>query len=233
MIKSLLARAATVLGGAALAAAAVVGFAGTANATSAAHLCPLDRPCTSLTYTSATATLSARISQGNTDDDEFYQVRWSINRNGAVQNFAQQRINPVNYRGTATLGPIAPADRSFPITYSAQQCTSGLFGSSCTPWETQTIVPLPYGPDTCASGYVWRDAFAGDHVCVTPASRDQAASDNAAAPSRVNPNGAWGPNTCINGYVWRVARSTDLVCVTPAVRTQTANENANPLAHRA
>jgi hypothetical protein len=229
MIKPLIARIATVLGGAALAAAAVVGFAGTANA---AGLCQLDRPCSSLGYNSSTATVTARINPGNPEVD-FYQVRWSINRNGAVQNYPQQRINPVAAQGTATFGPIAAADRSFVISYSAQSCDSGVFGTSCTPWESQTIVPLPYGPDTCASGYVWRDAFAGDHICVTPASRNQAASDNAAASSRVNPNGAYGPNTCINGYVWRVARSTDLVCVTPAVRTQTATENANPTAHRA
>jgi hypothetical protein len=229
MIKPLLSRIATVLGGAAIAAAAVVGFAGTANATG---LCQLDRPCSNLSYTSSTATVTAKIYGGNVDID-FYQVRWTINRNGAVQTFAQQRIYPSGGNATATFGPIAAADRSFVIGYSAQSCDSGVFGSSCTPWETESIVPLPYGPDTCAAGYVWRDAFAGDHICVTPASRNQAASDNAAAPYRVNPNGAYGPNTCVNGYVWRAARSSDLVCVTPAVRTQTANENANPNAHRA
>jgi hypothetical protein len=55
-----------------------------------------------------------------------------------------------------------------------------------------------YGPDTCLAGYVWRDATTAypypdgwgqmvynpfstgtaDHVCVTPAVRDQAAADN-------------------------------------------------------
>jgi len=104
--------------------------------------------------------------------------------------------------------------------------------SSCTGWDPSSILPLPYGPDTCAQGYVWRDAFPGDHVCVTTGSRDQAASDNAAAPGRVDPHGAWGPQTCINGFVWRVARPSDLVCVTTGIRQQSANENANPLAHR-
>lgn len=94
-------------------------------------------------------------------------------------------------------------------------------------------MPLPYGPDTCAQGFVWRDAFAGDHVCVSPGSRNQAASDNAAAPNRVNPFGAYGPQTCVNGYVWRAARASDVVCVTPGIRQQTANENANAFAHRA
>ncbi|MBJ7341886.1 MAG: hypothetical protein JHC64_29620, partial [Mycolicibacterium sp.] len=41
-----------------------------------------------------------------------------------------------------------------------------------------------YGPNTCKQGFVWRDAWGGDQVCVVPAVRDQAATDNAAAASR-------------------------------------------------
>ena len=41
-----------------------------------------------------------------------------------------------------------------------------------------------YGPDTCTQGFVWRDAFSGDHVCVTPETRAQAAQDNQNADSR-------------------------------------------------
>ena len=66
--------------------------------------------------------------------------------------------------------------------------------------------PLPYGPDTCAPGYVWRDAAPNDHVCVTPAERSQAAAENAAGPSHLSPTGGpYGPNTCLSGYVWRDA----------------------------
>lgn len=87
--------------------------------------------------------------------------------------------------------------------------------------------PLPYGPDTCIQGYVWREARPSDHVCVTPASRSRARADNAAAASRVNPGGgAYGPNTCRQGYVWREAFPGDFVCVTPPVRTETRAENA-------
>lgn len=229
MLKAIVARAAVLVGGAALGTAALIGFTGSADA---AGLCPLDRPCGSLTYSSSNATVTARISDGN-DDADFYQVRWTMNRGGVVQSYPQQRIGVNTSFSYASFGPIAAADRANTIGFSVQGCSTGVFGTSCTGWHSSTIVPLPYGADTCASGYVWRDAFAGDHICVTPASRNQAASDNAAAPSRVNPNGAYGPQTCLNGYVWRVARSTDLVCVTPAVRQQTANENANPLAHRA
>lgn len=84
----------------------------------------------------------------------------------------------------------------------------------------------PYGPDQCAPGYVWRDAFSGDHVCVPSATRAQAAADNAVAASRKVPNGQWGPDTCVPGYVWREANPNDHVCVTGAVRAQTAADNA-------
>lgn len=45
----------------------------------------------------------------------------------------------------------------------------------------------PYGPDTCLQGFVWRDAFAGDHVCVDGATRSRSAQENAAAASHSAP----------------------------------------------
>jgi hypothetical protein len=85
---------------------------------------------------------------------------------------------------------------------------------------------LPYGPDTCSQGYVWREAFPGDHVCVVPRMRDQAASDNSQAAARRQPGGgAYGPDTCRAGFVWREARPRDHVCVTPETRAQTASDN--------
>ena len=36
----------------------------------------------------------------------------------------------------------------------------------------------PYGPDTCRVGYVWRDAFPGDHVCVEGSVRTSTAQEN-------------------------------------------------------
>jgi hypothetical protein len=88
--------------------------------------------------------------------------------------------------------------------------------------------PAPVGDaDTCQQGYVWREAFTGDHVCVTPDVRAQAAYDNAHAAERIDPvNHAYGPDTCIQGFVWRDARPGDHVCVTPAVRAQAAADNA-------
>lgn len=91
-----------------------------------------------------------------------------------------------------------------------------------------------YGPDTCLQGWVWREAFSGDHVCVPGATRSQAWADNAAAAGRRNPaGGPYGPDTCLPGWVWREARPTDHVCVTPAIRSQTWADNAAAADRRA
>jgi hypothetical protein len=96
-----------------------------------------------------------------------------------------------------------------------------------------------YGPNTCLEGYVWREAFPGDLVCVTPDRRQQSADENAQAASLVDPNGAYGPDTCIAGYVWRDAGAAnpflsanvpDHVCVTPGIRAQVAYENTTQVA---
>lgn len=90
-----------------------------------------------------------------------------------------------------------------------------------------------YGPDTCQEGYVWREANAADHVCVKPATRDQARADNAAAGSRRAGGGAYGPNTCVNGFVWREAYDGDVVCVTTAVRQEAKDDNAAAASRKA
>ena len=76
--------------------------------------------------------------------------------------------------------------------------------------------------DRCQQGYVWREAFSGDHVCVTPAVRQQAADDNSQAAARNDPQ---RPGFCIQGYVWREANANDHVCVTPATRAQAQADN--------
>ncbi|MCB0890545.1 MAG: hypothetical protein KDB51_01575, partial [Propionibacteriaceae bacterium] len=75
----------------------------------------------------------------------------------------------------------------------------------------------------CVQGYVWREAYAGDDVCVTGAQRSQAAADNAQASARRNPaRFVYGPNTCAQGYVWRQGDAYDYVCVTGSTRSQVA-----------
>jgi len=87
--------------------------------------------------------------------------------------------------------------------------------------------PLPFGPDTCKRGFVWRETVPDDHVCVSPASRDAAVQENREAASHRQPNGGpFGPDTCMQGFVWRDAFPGDHVCVTPAVRQQVTNDNA-------
>jgi MmpS family membrane protein len=86
--------------------------------------------------------------------------------------------------------------------------------------------PLPYGPDTCIQGYVWRNARDGDTVCVTPAVRDRTAAENANPNANKDPNGANGPQSCKQGFVWREAFDGDTICVTPDERAQTKADNA-------
>ncbi len=47
-----------------------------------------------------------------------------------------------------------------------------------------------YGPYTCKSGYVWRDAFPGDKVCVSPFTQTLTKMDNSLAAARLMKPGA-------------------------------------------
>jgi hypothetical protein len=94
--------------------------------------------------------------------------------------------------------------------------------------------PLPYGPDTCTQGFVWREAGPGDVVCVTPAVRSSTAQQNQAAAQNREPNGgAYGPDTCKQGFVWREAFGGDVVCVTPGIRSQAASDNSAAASRKA
>jgi len=85
-----------------------------------------------------------------------------------------------------------------------------------------------FGPDTCAEGFVWREACGpNDHVCVTPDIRSQARQDNLEANNRRQPGGgAFGPDTCVQGFVWREACGPqDHVCVPVSTRAHAAEDN--------
>lgn len=129
-----------------------------------------------------------------------------------------------------------------------QGCTETFFGigpDNCWDWSlgvevTTASYPLHSGPDTCAPGFVWREAFADDHVCVSPQRRDAVTADNAKDSGRgeicavnevqANEGLPWcsfgGPRYCRQGFVWREARPEDAVCVTPAERDVVRQENA-------
>lgn len=107
-------------------------------------------------------------------------------------------------------------------------------GAGLTVGGGLALAQLAYGPDTCKQGYVWREAVPGDHVCVRPNVRDQAAADNARADSRRQPGGgAYGPDTCEQGYVWREATPGDTVCVKPETREQATADNRAANSRRA
>lgn len=107
-----------------------------------------------------------------------------------------------------------------------------VFAGAFPPATSAFADDFAYGPDTCRTGYVWREAQPFDHVCVRPSSRTTAARENAVALSRIDPGGAYGPFTCITGFVWREAFPGDAVCVTPSRRSIVAQENAEAPLHR-
>jgi hypothetical protein len=80
------------------------------------------------------------------------------------------------------------------------------------------------GDDRCRQGYVWREAFTGDHVCVTPEVRQQTADDNGRDASRRDPQ---RPGFCLQGFVWREAGANDHACVTPAARDQARRDKGS------
>jgi hypothetical protein len=83
-----------------------------------------------------------------------------------------------------------------------------------------------FRPSTCRQGFVWREAVSGDYVCVSPATRTEASTDNKLAASRRAPNGGpFGPDTCRPGFVWREVTPSDHVCVTAQVRSAVTADN--------
>jgi hypothetical protein len=77
--------------------------------------------------------------------------------------------------------------------------------------------------DACAKGYVWREAFAGDHVCVAKERRDLVADENRNAQKHRKKGGG---DECEPGYVWRMASPQDHVCVTQIERDQAQQDNS-------
>ena len=103
---------------------------------------------------------------------------------------------------------------------------AGAFAAAALTAPAAWSAGADYGRDTCLNGFVWRGAFQGDVVCVTPETKRQVALDNLAAASRRDPGGAYGPRSCKPPFVWRNARASDDVCVTVEQRGQAALDNA-------
>ena len=110
-----------------------------------------------------------------------------------------RRPDPVAVAGYETAGGNSGSFRinnvnpGMTYTVKVQGCDRDIFGySTCTPWYEDSITTasaLPYGPDTCKQGFVWREAQPSDHVCVTPDIRTQTAQENSFAAARREPNG--------------------------------------------
>ncbi|WP_433679879.1 PASTA domain-containing protein [Nocardia sp. CA-119907] len=91
--------------------------------------------------------------------------------------------------------------------------------------DTVITVTVSQGP-ACKTGFVFRLATPGDHVCVTQTIADRTKTENSRAPSRVSSTDhTYGPDTCISGYVWREAVKDDHVCVLPQSRNDAATDN--------
>jgi hypothetical protein len=76
--------------------------------------------------------------------------------------------------------------------------------------------------DACADGYVWREAFADDHVCVGKETRELVADENQNAERHRKKDRG---EECEPGFVWRMAGSEDHVCVTQLERDQAQQDN--------
>jgi hypothetical protein len=153
------------------------------------------------------------------------------------------RSAAVNSASGGSLAPGAPATSpsatATTATSTGTRAGSGGTGGSAgsgSPGSagSSAVTSLPVPTETvgnpgkkCLNPYVWRKAFPSDYACVPPHGMSQAAADDAAALSRIEPGGgANGKYTCKPGYVWRQIVSDDYVCVTPAVHNEAMNDDA-------
>jgi hypothetical protein len=121
-------------------------------------------------------------------------------------------------------------------TFRVQGCASGLFGNPCSGWspEATVTIDLPYGPDTCKLGFVWRDGTQNDRICVTPERRQKVADDFNTARTRTQPRSG-NPMLDVGGECLPVLKSsgeTVIVCVDQKEADLLKQENANPTANR-
>ena len=126
-------------------------------------------------------------------------------------------------RGQAAADNSQAAARRDPVCAGAQQTMDPVPGPVSAP---PVVNACTFGLNQCKSGFVWRDAFAGDQVCVSDAGRRQAAEDNAQSLLRKVPPGSPNPDACLQGFVWREASANDRICVTGIAREQAAADNA-------
>lgn len=183
-------------------------------------------------------------------DYDFYYVdvlpkggRWNSIKHDDDGNWGWQRVD------------VTPGST---YTFRVKGCMSGIFGDPCSGWspEATVTIDLPYGPDTCTSGFVWRDGVPGDHICVPPERRQKVADDRQTGRTRMAQNdpaltdltggcspalrdrpqvtaGCWQEPKCLEPFVPRDIPGEDaLVCVDQKEADTIKQENSNPTANR-
>jgi hypothetical protein len=186
--------------------------------------------------TPVTGSVTARLFwkyDGPSDCKDVYNVRGGIIGQPEQQFEGAHNVScPSQSAPSCTANVTVQKDK--PYRFIVQACNKRLFQSSeCSQWSNPQFF-LPFGPDTCKDGFVWREAIANDRVCVPPATRSAVAFDNSQAAARRSPNGGpIGPDTCRQGFVWREVIPTDHVCVTLQTRQQARDDNGNAAARKA
>lgn len=122
-----------------------------------------------------------------------------------------------------------PSSSTKQYVFRAQDCFHDYVQGTtvCSQWSPPLLLTAASN-SYCQDGYVWREAYFFDHVCVQPWERDQAAYDNGQGLARGN-SSRDQPNACSEGYVWREAWGGDYTCVDPPQRDQVAYDNSQAL----
>jgi hypothetical protein len=138
----------------------------------------------------------------------------------------EQRVNlyTLNYLNCGSASP----PMSFRATMGARPTLGSRNNLSAGTCGCSVSLPAPpSGPNTCREGFIWRAAFPGDAVCVSPTRQAAVQAENQQAAANRAGSGAFGANTCKSGLVWRAAGPSDNVCVTVQSRGMVQQENAN------
>jgi hypothetical protein len=153
---------------------ALIALSSLSATTARAGLCDGTHPVLqhfNVDQTSGTGTLSGKLFWSYAGPDgcrDTYNVRGGIVGRALDQFEADQGLKCT----TPTVPGFCIANvkliRDKPYVYSVQACHKRFLQSSeCSQWSNAQFF-LPHGGDTCKDGFVWREAVANDHVCVSP-----------------------------------------------------------------
>jgi fibronectin type 3 domain-containing protein len=163
------------------------------------------------------------------NSDTSVSLTWTASLN-ATSYKLERKVGAAAFAQIATPTTTSYADTGLTTltAYTYRLTASNTTGDSpSAEVSATTLTNLPYGPDTCKMGYVWREVIPEDHVCVTGDIRSQTAAENLLVDDRRSATDrTYGLDTCVYGYVWREAFPGDNVCVPGTSRDQAASDNA-------